>query len=148
MIEKQWFPRPKVPREFSFVPTKQVQCSHIMRFTVRHNRHHRVSQSVPLFMHCKTVAILLRIWVRGHFVMSNTSYHESHYVTVLDNPPSSNPFLTGSFNLSHFALAIENSIFLLCHSIGQQSVKQLISTRVNPVQGKTQNEMPHLTYHF
>ena len=41
--------------------------------------------------------------------MSNTRYHESHYVTVLDNPPSSNPFLTGSFNLSHFALAIENS---------------------------------------
>ena len=29
-------------------------------------------------MHCKTVAILLRIWVRRHFVMSNTKYHESH----------------------------------------------------------------------
>ena len=35
-----------------------------------------------------TVTILLRIRVREHFVMSNTKYHESHYVTVLDNPLS------------------------------------------------------------
>ena len=35
-------------------------------------------------MHSKTVTILLRI--RGHFVMSITKKHESHYVTVLDNP--------------------------------------------------------------
>ena len=37
-------------------------------------------------MHCKTITILLRIRVRGHFVMSITKNHESHYVTVLDNP--------------------------------------------------------------
>ena len=35
---------------------------------------------------CKTITILLRIRVRGHFVMSITKKHESHYVTVLDNP--------------------------------------------------------------
>ena len=35
-------------------------------------------------MQDKTVTILLRIRVRGHFAMSNTNYHESHYVTVLD----------------------------------------------------------------
>ena len=34
-----------------------------------------------------TVSLLLRIRVRRHFVMSHTKYHESHYVTVLDNPP-------------------------------------------------------------
>ena len=37
-------------------------------------------------MQHKTVTILLRIRVRGHFVMSTTKYQESHYVTVLDNP--------------------------------------------------------------
>ena len=63
-----------------------VQYSGIMRFTVLRNRHHEVSQSVPFFMHCKTVTILLRITVRGHFVMSVTKNHESHYVIVLDNP--------------------------------------------------------------
>ena len=61
-------------------------CCDIMRFTVLHNRHHKVAQNVPFFMHCKTVTILLRIRVRGHFVMSITNNHESHYVTVLDNP--------------------------------------------------------------
>ena len=35
-----------------------VQYSHIMRFMVLHNRHHKVSQSVPFFMHGKTVTIL------------------------------------------------------------------------------------------
>ena len=34
----------------------------------------------------KTVTILLRIRVRGHFVMSITKYRESHSVGVLDNP--------------------------------------------------------------
>ena len=38
-------------------------------------------------MHCKTVTSLLRIRVRGHFVMFITKNHESHYVTVMDNPP-------------------------------------------------------------
>ena len=37
-------------------------------------------------MYCKTVSILLRIGVRGHFVMSITKNHETHYVTVVDNP--------------------------------------------------------------
>ena len=60
-----------------------------MRFTVLHNRHHKVSQSV-LFMYCKTITILLRIRVRGHFVMSITKNHECHYVTVLDNAQRSN----------------------------------------------------------
>ena len=63
-----------------------VQYSDIMRSTVLHIRHQKVSQSVPFFMHCKTVTILLRIRVRGHFVMSITNNHESHYVTVLGIP--------------------------------------------------------------
>ena len=37
-------------------------------------------------MHCETVTILLKIKVSGHFVMCITENHESHYVTVLDNP--------------------------------------------------------------
>jgi len=45
-----------------------------------------VSQSAPSSMHCKTVTILSRIWVKGHFAMSITKNHESHYVTVLDKP--------------------------------------------------------------
>ena len=57
-----------------------------MRFLVRHNRHHKVSQSVPLFKSRKTVTIFLRIRVGGHFVMSTVKCHESHYVGVLDNP--------------------------------------------------------------
>ena len=57
-----------------------------MRFLVRHNRHHKVSQSVPLFKSRKTVTIFLRIRVEGHFVMSIVKCHESHYVGVLDNP--------------------------------------------------------------
>ena len=57
-----------------------------MRFLVRHNRHHKVSQSVPLFKSRKTVTIFLRIKVGGHFVMSIVTSHESHYVGVLDNP--------------------------------------------------------------
>ena len=64
-----------------------VQYSDIMRFLVRHNRHHKVSQSVPLFKSRKTVTIFLRIKVGGHFVMSIVTSHESHYVGVLDNPP-------------------------------------------------------------
>ena len=34
------------------------------------------------------ITILLRISVSGHFVMSITKNHESHYVTVLDNSPN------------------------------------------------------------
>ena len=37
-------------------------------------------------MHCKTITILLRIRAGGHFVKSITKNHESHYVTVLENP--------------------------------------------------------------
>ena len=59
-----------------------------MRFMVLHNRHHKVSQSVPFFMQRKTVTILLRVRIRGHFVLYNTKYHESHYDTVFDNPQS------------------------------------------------------------
>ena len=55
-----------------------IQYCDKVRFMVLHNRHHEVSQSVPFFMQHKTVTILLRIRVRGHFVMSNTKYHESH----------------------------------------------------------------------
>ena len=69
--------------------TIPVQYCDIMRFVVLHNRHHKVSQSVSFFMHRKTVTILLRIRARGHFVMSITKTHESHYVGVLDNPPFS-----------------------------------------------------------
>ena len=54
-----------------------------MRFIVLHNGHHKVSQSVPFFMHCKTMTILLKISVRGHYVMPITKNH----VTELDNPP-------------------------------------------------------------
>ena len=65
-----------------------VQYSDTMRFMVLHNRHHKVSQSVPFFMHHKTVTILsrIRVRVRGHFVTSNTKYHESHYFTPLKPP--------------------------------------------------------------
>ena len=69
-----------------------VQYSYIMRFLVRHNRHHKVSQSVPLFKSRKTVTIFLRIKVGGHFVMSIVKCHESHYVGVLDNPHFSKSF--------------------------------------------------------
>ena len=41
-------------------------------------------------MRPKTVTILLRIRVGGHFVMSITKNHESHYVGVLDNPQRPN----------------------------------------------------------
>ena len=58
----------------------------VMRFLVRHNRHHKVSQSVPHFMFRKTVSTFLRIKVGGHFVMSIVKCYESHYVGVLDNP--------------------------------------------------------------
>ena len=57
-----------------------------MRFLVRHNRHHKVSQSVPHFMSHKTVTTFLRIKVGGHFVMSIVECYESYYVGVLDNP--------------------------------------------------------------
>ena len=40
--------------------TVHVQYCEIMRFTVLHNRHHKVSQSVPFFMHCKTVTIFVK----------------------------------------------------------------------------------------
>ena len=59
----------------------------VMRFLVRHNRNHKVSQSVPHFMSRKTVTTFLRIKVGGHFVMSIGKCYESHYVGVLDNPP-------------------------------------------------------------
>ena len=55
----------------------------IMRFMVLYNRHHKVSQTVPFFMHPKTVTMLLRIRIRGHSVMSIKKNHECHYVTVL-----------------------------------------------------------------
>ena len=66
----------------------QFQYCDIIRFTVLHNRHHKVSRSScnakPLLL------ILLRTRVnRGHFVMSIIKNRESHYVTVLDNPPES-----------------------------------------------------------
>ena len=63
-----------------------VQYCDITRFTLHHSRHYKVSQSVPFFIHCKTITILLRIRVRGHFAMSITKNHESHYATALDNP--------------------------------------------------------------
>ena len=69
----------------------------VMRFLVRHNRHHKVSQSVPHFMFRKTVTTFLRIKVGGHFVMSFVKCYESHYVGVLDNPPK---FLRHFFNQS------------------------------------------------
>ena len=59
-----------------------VQYCDVMRFMVLHKRHHKVSRSS-----CNTtVTILLRIRVRGHLVMSNANYRESHYLTVVDNP--------------------------------------------------------------
>ena len=67
-----------------------------MRFLVRHNRHHKVSQSVPHFMSHKTVTTFLRIKVGGHFVMSIVKFYESHYVGVLDNPRRSRSFINWS----------------------------------------------------
>ena len=54
-----------------------------MSFTVLHNIHHKVSHSSCIG---KFVTIMLRIRVRGHFVMSITENHGSDYVTVLTNP--------------------------------------------------------------
>ena len=72
----------------------------VMRFLVRHNRHHKVSQSVPHFMSRKTVTTFLRIKVGGHFVMSIVKCYESHYVGVLDNPPHYTRFsAVGNFHL-------------------------------------------------
>ena len=45
-----------------------VQYSDIMRFLVRHNRHHKVSRSL------QNCYYFLRIRVRGHFVMSIVMY--------------------------------------------------------------------------
>ena len=52
------------------------QYCDIMRFTVLHNGHHKVSRSSCIAKPLTT--ILLRIRVRGHFVMSITKNHESH----------------------------------------------------------------------
>ena len=49
-------------------------------------------------MRRKTVTILLRIRVGGHFVMSITKNHESHYVGVLDNPRTTNSPSQDSFH--------------------------------------------------
>lgn len=38
--------------------TIQVQYCDITRFMALLNRHHKVSQSTPFFMHCKTITIL------------------------------------------------------------------------------------------
>ena len=70
-----------------------------MRFQVRHNRHHKVSLSVPLFKSRKNVSIFLRIKVGGHFVTSIVKCHESHYVGVLDNPLARG-LLAGVINLA------------------------------------------------
>ena len=80
----------------SFFECHHWLCAQVLRHTCPilwhneihgiHNKHHKVSQSVPFFMHCKTVTILLKIKVSGHFVMCITENHGSHYVTVLDNP--------------------------------------------------------------
>ena len=63
-----------------------VQYSDIMRFIVHHNRHHKVSQSVPFFICPRIVAILLRIKVRGTPRDAYTVRQESNYEGVLDNP--------------------------------------------------------------
>ena len=77
-----------------------VQYCDAMRFMVLiHIRHHKVSQSVPFFMQHTIVSILLRIRVRGHFGISNTKYHESHYVTVQYWTPSENANLILSWVL-------------------------------------------------
>ena len=47
----------------------------------------------------KTVTILLTIRVRGHFVMSLTKNHESHYITVLDNSLHDSKIVSGQYML-------------------------------------------------
>ena len=99
-----------------------VQYCDIMRFTVLHNRDHKVSQSVAFFMHCKAITILLRIRVRGHFVMSITENCESHYVTVLDNPPfqwinDEVPREPESFLFAYRHEAMSDLIYLLGHLV-------------------------------
>ena len=66
----------------SFEDIINLHYCDIMRFTVLHNRHRKVSQSVLFFMHCKTLTILLRIRARGHSVMSIIKNHESHYTPI------------------------------------------------------------------
>ena len=49
------------------------------------DRHHNVSQSAPFFTCHKTVTILLRIKIRGHFVMSFTKHHEAHCRSIISS---------------------------------------------------------------
>ena len=66
--------------------TTHVQYSDIMRFTARHNRHCKVSQTVLSFICHKIVTILLGIWVMVTLRDAYTVCQEPHYSGVLDNP--------------------------------------------------------------
>ena len=128
-----------------------------MKFMVLHSRHHKVSQSVPFFMQHKTVTILLRIRVRGHFVMLNIRYHKSHYATLLGQPSflfetvlnfsfveiamgvhfvsyQITPFLTRSFNLSHLAL---------CYGI--ISIENSMANHIEPLSDHNAHDWPPVT---
>ena len=75
-----------------------------MRFTVLNNRHHKVSSS-------SCIVKPLVFWIRGQFVMSITKNHESHYVTVLDNPHPREYFLS------------ELDISMIAHSLFNEHYK-------------------------
>ena len=95
---------------------------------ILHNRHHKVSQSVPFFMRHKAVTILLTIRIRGHFVMSVTKNHESHDVPVLDNRRSSYKTCLGSdVTVSQSFLSLQHTrSFIVKNVPGYPSLKALM----------------------
>ena len=53
-------------------------------------------------MHCKTITILLRTRVRGHFVMSIIRNHESHYVYIIDQARGQDGWILAEFSFCVF----------------------------------------------
>ena len=74
-------------------------------------------------MHCKTLTILLRIRVRGHFVMSITKNHESPCVTVLDNPQFSDSAISDPIKFFKVIKAFFQPARLFIHYKDPQSFR-------------------------
>ena len=75
---------------FKRITTTVIHVQYCDIITVLHNRHHKVSQSDPFFMHCQTVTILLRIRVRGSWgsLLDNPPYSDGHDWTQLKSKPA------------------------------------------------------------
>ena len=99
-----------------------VQCIHfqycgIMRFTVLHKRHHKVSQSVPFFIIAKQLQICQGLGLRGHFVMSITKNHETHYCHSIGQPSCTAPpvELSGQLGTGYCVKYMENSSIIIIY---------------------------------